>query len=205
VRLSNHLLRSGFGIQKPVSVARCTPSHSRNSSEFKGASSQRGESVCRPKLRMCYREVATRPAERRTTTVAPSTCRQVSVVGAAAGTTVLACPDLMKRSTAARVRRAALPSLLLHAAASCCYMLLHLVAISCCILLLYAAASCCSTLLHLVAPCCCILLLTTVTGVRAEGGGEGGGGDAGRAEKGEGLDEAVEGTQHGLPSAAHVV
>jgi hypothetical protein len=103
--------------------------------------------VCRPKLRMCYREVATRPAERRTTTVAPSTCRQVSVVGAAAGTTVLACPDLMKRSTAARVRRAALPSLLLHAAASCCYMLLHLVAPRCCILLLHAAAFCCSPLL----------------------------------------------------------
>jgi hypothetical protein len=95
--------------------------------------------------------------------------------------------------------------LLLYAAASCCSTLLHLVAPCCCILLLYAAASCCSTLLHLVAPCCCILLLTTVTGVRAEGGGEGGGGDAGRAEKGEGLDEAVEGTQHGLPSAAHVV
>ena len=63
--------------------------------------------VCSGKLRLCYRTVATRPAERRPTApAASSACRQVAVVGATSSSTAaLQCPSIMKRSTAARVRR----------------------------------------------------------------------------------------------------
>jgi len=134
--------------------------------------------VCSGKLRLCYRTVATRPAERRPTApAAPSACRQVAVVGATSSSTAaLQCPSIMKRSTAARVRR--VTPLASHGACR----------------------------RNLCLPLCWHALTGGEGGGggATAGGGCGGDGDAAAAAAGAKVAAAVEPAKHGLQRASHV-